>query len=167
MKSLIISALFICFSICINAQEFEVPENYTLKVADDYKKYEKEVIACANWLENSPLNENESKRINANAFIMQWLTGSPTVTVNLDAQVVTNCTDKNPHLLILFLAGWTRYALENGYSKDQQKGNFEGFKSIITVYKKGIAIKKDKDLEKIIEIYDKGELETWITKNVK
>jgi hypothetical protein len=68
---------------------------------------------------------------------------------------------------MLFLASWTRFSLENNYSKDQQKGYFEGFKSMINVYNKGVSIKKDKDLEGIIELYNKGELEAWIKNNIK
>jgi hypothetical protein len=70
-------------------------------------------------------------------------------------------------LLMLFLAGWTRYSLENDYSSDQKIGYYEGFKSAINVYKKGILIKKDKDMEDLIKIYDKGELEAWIRENIK
>jgi hypothetical protein len=160
-------AILFCLYLHSNAQDFNVPKDITLVVAEDYAKYEKDIISCINWLENTPLNVDEQKRIEANAFLMKWLTGSPTVSINLDADIVVKCTDKNPQLLMLFLAGWTRYSLENGYSKDQQKGYFEGFKSMIKVYKKGISIKKDKDLENIIEIYDNGDLEKWISENIK
>jgi len=155
------------FSCVLNAQEFVVPKNYTLNTAADYAKYEKDIIVCANWMENTPLNIEQQKRIDANTFLMKWITGSPTVSIGLNADVLVKCTDKNPDLMILFIAGWTRYALENNYSRDQQKGYFEGFKTIINVYKKGISIKKDKDLEKIADIYDKGELESWLKENVK
>ncbi|MCX6238148.1 MAG: hypothetical protein NTY07_11440 [Bacteroidia bacterium] len=164
---LVVMVFLICFNFKTSAQEFEVPKNYVLKVVQDYAKYEKDIIACVNWLENTPLNIYEQKRIEANTFFMKWLTGSPTVTINLNADIVTKCTDKNPQLMMLFMAGWTRFSLENSYSKDQQKGYYEGFKTIINVYKKGISIKKDKDLEDIIELFNKGELENWIKNNVK
>lgn len=166
-KIFALSAFFALFGTVINAQNFEVPKNYVLNVAADYAKYEKDIIACANWMENTPLNVDQQKRIEANTFLMKWLTGSPTVSINLNADIVVKCTDKNSDLLMLFLAGWTRYALENNYSKDQQKGYFEGFKSMINVYNKGILIKKDKDLENLIGFYNKGELESWIKDNIK
>jgi len=151
----------------IKSQDFKVPKDYVLKVKEDYAKYEKDVIACANWMENSPLDKDEQKRIDANTFLLKWLTGSPTVNVNINADLLVKYFEKNPQFQIIFLAGWTRYSLENNYSKDQQKGYYEGFKSIIYVYKKGVGIKKSKDLEKLIKIYDKGELEIWIKENVK
>ena len=166
-KTFTISVLLTLFATVINAQNFEVPKNYVLNIAADYAKYEKDIIACANWMENTPLNVDEQKRIEANTFLMKWLTGSPTVSINLNADIVVKCTDKNSDLLMLFLAGWTRYSLENNYSKDQQIGYFEGFKSMINVYNKGILIKKDKDLESLIALYNKGELEAWIKDNIK
>jgi len=32
---------------------------------------------------------------------MKWLTGSPTVSINLNADIVAKCTDKNSDLLIV------------------------------------------------------------------
>lgn len=165
-KTTILTCVVLAFC-TLNAQDFVVPANYILKVDSDYKKYEKDIIACANWLENTPLNVDEQKRIEANKFLMQWLTGSPTVTINLDAGIIVNCTDKNPDFLILFMAGWTRFSLENNYSNDQQKAYLEGLKSIINVYKKDISINKDKDMDKMVKIYDNGELEDWVKNNIK
>lgn len=170
MKKRLVFLIMILFVFGINqikSQNFEVPKDYVLEAKDDYSKYEKDIIACANWMENSPLDKDVAKRKDVNTFFMKWLTGTPTVSVSISADLVVKYTEKNPDLLMIFMAGWTRYSLENNYSKDQQNGYFEGYKSIINVYKKGFGIKKDKNLEKLIKIYDKGELENWIKENVK
>ncbi|MDD2412660.1 MAG: hypothetical protein RBS19_02525 [Bacteroidales bacterium] len=150
----------------LTAQEFEIPENYVLATTEDYAKYEKDIIASTIWMENTPLDKNENKRKEVNGFFMEWLTGCSTVSVNLNADYVMKYTEKNPELLMIFLAGWTRYVLENDYSKDPYKGYFAGYKSIINVYKKGKGINKNQDLEKLIKVYDKGNLEKWIAENI-
>lgn len=165
MFLVLIASALICNS--VKSQNFEVPENYVLKVKEDYARYEKDIIACANWLENSPLDKEENKRIEANAFLLKWLSGSPTVNVNLDAGMIVKLFEKNPHLQFIFLAGWTRYSLMNNYSNDKQMGHLEGLKSVINVYKKGAGIKKSKDLEKLVKLYDEGKLENWVKENVK
>jgi hypothetical protein len=167
MKKLLTLLCFIIASTNAFAQDFTVPAIDGLKTEADYARYEKDVIACANWLENTPLNQDRDKRVSANTFMIKWISGSPSVSIALDANVVSKLADKNEQLLVLFMAGWTRYALENNYSKDNQKGYLEGLKSLINVYKKGIDIKKDKDVEKFVELHDKGELEAWIKENVK
>ena len=94
--------LFFVFT-TINAQDFQVPKNYTLKVADDYKKLEKDVVDCVNWLENTPINKDENKRTDANAFFMQWITGSPDVSVAISSYVLDlteNFMDNPERLLV-------------------------------------------------------------------
>ena len=164
---MLILALLMFDGFIANAQDFEVPKNFNPKTKDDFAAFEKDVIACVNWLETTPPDQNIEKRKDAGAFLIQWISGSPTVTISLDAQAVVKVTDKNPQLLVLFLGGWTRYALQNNYSKDIYKGYYEGLKSVVGVAKKSAGLKKDKDLDKVVAIYDKGELENWIKENVK
>lgn len=59
------------------------------------------------------------------------------------------------------MGGWTRYALQNNYSKDSVQGSIAGIKSAIKVYKTGL-LKKDKEMDKLIALDEKGELETWV-----
>lgn len=166
MKKLL-SLLLVCVALGnAYAQDLNIPAIDDIKSEADYARYEKDVIACANWLENTPLNQDREKRTQANAFMVKWISGSPAVSIGID-EMVTKLADKNEQLLVLFMAGWTRYALENNYSKDSQKGYLEGLKSVINVYKKGIDIKKDKDVEKLAELQGKGELEAWVKDNVK
>jgi hypothetical protein len=159
-------ALLMLTGYFLKAQTFDVPE---LEINDkkDYTKYDADVIACVNWLERTPLDKELEKRTAANAFVIKWLSGTPDVAVSLNSEIVTKYTDKNPQLLVLFLGGWSRYALQNNYSQDQLKGYYEGFKSMILVYRKGIAIKKDRALEHLIKVYDEGKLEDWIKENIK
>jgi hypothetical protein len=166
MKNLIALLLI---TICIGqaiAQEFEVPKIEEFKSEDDFARFEKDIIACANWLEATPLNQEKEKRTAANAFMIKWVSGSSTVTIGID-EVVGKLADKNEELLVLFIGGWTRYVLQNNYSKDGKKGYLEGLKSVIAVYKKGVAIKEDKDVEKMVKLFDAGELEEWVNKHVK
>ena len=60
------------------------------------------------------------------------------------------------------MGGWTKYCLENNYSKDNLKGNLAGIRSAIKVYKLGVGLKKDKEMQKLIDLEDKGELEKWV-----
>lgn len=151
----------------VKSQYFEVPENYELNTKEDYAKYEKDVVDCVNWMENSPFDKDGEKWTNANTFLLKWLAGSSTVNIKVNSKLVIKDFDKNPQFMILFLAGWTRYSLKNNYSNDPQRGYVEGFKTVIKVYKKGIGIVKTKDMDHLIKIFDKGKLENWIKKNVK
>lgn len=152
------------FTTAAFAQDFEAPVDATLDTKEDYVKYEKDVIKAAKWLESTPILKDDPKRTLVNLFVLKWITGSPTVTVTM-RPVALDLVDKNPQLLTVFMASYTRYVLENNYSKDDLKGYLAGIKSIINLYNLGGDIKKDKDLQKVIEADKAGTLEDWLKEN--
>jgi len=148
------------------AQTFVVPQNYKLKTPEDYDKYQPDVIACVDWLEATPSDQATEKRQEAIAFFITWLTGSPTVSVSVYG-FVTDLADKNSDLMIIFLGGGTRFVLENpDASTDNFKISLAGLNSVLDVYEKGKGIKKDKYLTNLVELRKKGELETWLKKEM-
>jgi hypothetical protein len=133
---------------------------------DEFVKSEPAVIALVDWLETTPLGQETDKRKGMNALLLTWLTNAPTVTVEVNTKV-TPMSKKNPDLLTVFLGGWTKYSLQNSYSKDPVKCNLAGIRSVLKVYKLGMGVKKDKDIEKLVELDVRNELEAWIATNLK
>jgi hypothetical protein len=127
-----------------------------------YLKSEKNVLATINWLETTPLNQDAEKHKQQFSLLTGWVMNSPTVDLTLDESVVT-FTKENKELLTFFMAGYTKYALENNHSKDEVKGSIAGVRSAIKVYKKGVGMKKDKEMDKLVQLENKGELEKWVT----
>jgi len=65
------------------------------------------------------------------------------------------------------MGGWTKYCLQNNYSRDDVQCNLAALHSTIKVYKKGVGLKKNKEMEKLIALDDKGQLEQWVKDNLK
>lgn len=128
---------------------------------EGFIKSEPQIISTINWFENTPLNQEADKRKQQYSLFLAWLTNSPTVTINL-IEKITPFTKKNPDLLFMFMGGWTKYTLQNSYSKDQVQCSVAGVKSAIKVYQMGNGIKRDKEMEKIIDIDSKNELTVWV-----
>lgn len=122
---------------------------------------EKTILESIDWLEDTPHDQEADKRQMLNALLLQWLTDSKDVTVELNA-IVLDYTKKNEDFLFIFMGGYARYCIQNNYSKDALKGSLAGLKSIIKVYKMGNGVKKDKNIEKLVELDNKGELEAWV-----
>lgn len=155
-----------CFAF-IQAQEFEVPKQVKLEAALDYVQYEETVIAGINWLEETPVLEQVQKRQETGAFLMSYMTGTPAFSIAI-FPFQMELTEKNPPLLMAFLGGWTRFALENPAEKDDALlANKAGINSIIKVYtaNKGNGMKKDKKVEKLLKM-DEAALEKWISKEL-
>ncbi len=167
-KTIITLLLTVLFFQTSFSQEFTIPKNVKLDSAEDYKKYETDIINCINWLENTPINTNTEKRTLANAFLTQWAMGTPTVTIEMQSFQI-DLTTKNPDLLMTFMGGWIKYSIENPTIKNTtEAGNITGINSIIKVYSKNKdnGIKKDKRIEKLMKM-DKPELQEWIIGKLK
>ena len=164
MKRLTLTVIFAAFTFGLVAQDFEVPQNYKFEKAEDYAAYEKDVINCFNWLMNTPINEEASKRKEANAFLFKWMSGSPNVHLEIKPGIVTFMNQ--PDLFMIFMGGWTKYSLESKDFDDKVEGNMAGINSVIKFYSKNKdLIKKDKNVEKYIKMKEKGKLRNYIKDN--
>lgn len=168
MKKLFLFAVlsfFIPTKINLLAQDFDVPLNYSFNTKDDYQKYESDVLKCIDYLESVPFDETSDKVKNANKFLLQWLTGTPNVSIKINSYILDLC-EKNSGLLMIFMGGWAKYSLTNSYDKDEFKGNISGIESVIKVYQNGKGIKKDKKILKVIKLKEEGKLENWLNEQL-
>jgi hypothetical protein len=150
----------------LNAQtKFDVPQNVTLKVAEDYPKYETEVVNAAKWLEETDLNKETDKRQKVNAFVLQWASGSPTVSLEINEQLGKIYGD-NAQLLGMYIASYCRHYIENKSSATKFSATKAALISMMNVYKKKIDIKKSKEMEKILKLSD-TELDAYIKEKLK
>jgi hypothetical protein len=67
--------------------------------------------------------------------------------------------------LIIFIGGWTKYALETKDFDNSVAGNMAGIESVIEFYSANKKfLPKDKNIEKYIKLKSKGELKNHIEK---
>ena len=163
--ALLLSILFIQASF---SQEFTSLNDVKLESAEDYMNSEADVLNCINWLENTPVNQYPEKRTLANAFLMRWATGTPTVIIEMHAFQL-DLTKKNADLIINFMGGWIKHAIENPLEKKNfQAGNVAGINSLIKVYSanKEHGMGKDKKIEELLNM-DESELQHWVAEKLK
>ena len=146
--------------------KFEVPQNVELKTKDDYAKYETAIIDAAKWLEETDLNKEADKRQQVNAFVLQWISGSPTINVDINEQL-GKIYGKNVQLLGLYLASYARNFLENKSTATKFSAIKAGLISMMNVYKKGIEISKSKEMDKVIKLTDDNKLDDYINDKFK
>lgn len=146
------------------AQESPVPEKYVLEEASDYEKYEDDIVECTAWLLNTAPDEQTEDQQRTGKFIVTWLGGSPDVEVEVNANVVT-FINENPQMLLLFMAGWASYAIEN--ESTRVSGNKAGIEAVVTYYKKyKDQLNKDPHIEDYSKKIKKGELESWLEETI-
>lgn len=167
MKKLtVFGCLFLLFTFPIFAQQFEMPEDFTLEVKEDYTKYEQKIIEASKWLQAVPLNEQKETRQRISYLVVKWVNGSPTVNVEI-TPVIIDFEEKNKGMLVLYMATCSQYVLENNYSKDMRAKHKYALKAMMTVYQSGKGIKKDKKMDKLIKADAEGKLDEWLEENLK
>lgn len=166
IKQLILSLAFttLCF-VTIDAQvKFEVPQNVELNVKEDYAKYEPAIVEATNWLEATDLDKEIEKRKQVNSFAMQWVLGCPTINIELTEQL-GKIYGKNDQLLLLYMLGYSREFIENKTIATKFSATKAGLTSIMNVYKKGLGIIKNKEMDRLIKLTEKNKLDEYIQKN--
>jgi hypothetical protein len=166
MKRLLIALLLGVFAFGASAQEFQVPKDYVLKKKEDYAKYEQDIVKCVDWLMSTPADKQKNKRKRANAFLMKWANGSPKLSVEIHAEILT--FSKDIDLFMLFIGGWAKYAIENNDYEDSFAGNMAGLNAVMDYYQKNKEITgKNRKVEKFIKMKEKGELEAYVKGVIK
>ena len=155
------------FVLTASAQSFSVPKNVKMDKAEDFEKYHEDILACINWLQETPITKEEKKRKDASAFFLRWVTGTPYITMTIYAGTLFYVED-NPDLMTIFLGGWAKYALENPDEKDNQlEGNMAGIKAVIAFYEANKKnMKRDKQLEKLAK-KDDAALREWVQEQMQ
>ena len=147
------------------AQEIEVPQHYVMKTGEDYARYEEDMLRCFNWLMSAPVDEQLEKRMDAGAFISKWVSGAPSVSIEIREEIVT-FADVNVDLPLIFMGGWAKYELE---SKDTSRVNcnLKGIDHVIEFYTRNKAkLQKDKSVEKYIKMKENGTIKAFVQKNL-
>ncbi len=157
--------LVICFLVLAStmalAQEFSTPQTYAFKTKEDFARYEPQIIEFTKYIEIAPVNDDSDKRKEANAFFMRWLTGAPNVSVEVQPYVM-DLTKENKSFLLIFMGGWTRYALEHPGKADKLQCHLAGVQSILTAYKGGKGVEDDDAVSNLVDLEKSGKLSDWV-----
>jgi alkaline phosphatase len=109
------------------------------------------------------MEKNNINRLKSLRFIIRWMTGTPNYSFALDEQA-TKFAKKNDDLLGLYMAGMTKYALENkADAKDPNKVKLNTVRLILRYVKEEKNnVKLNSELKKAIEAEEKGELPAYL-----
>ena len=153
MKKLFAITLCLLLSQMVWAQKFSVPEIPGDIAKSEYVNYEKDFIRCMDWLESHA--PSASQRKDVNSFVVWWLSGTPDVHIEISSDVVNF---QNGDLLILYIGGWAKYCINHPDATDVD-GSMAGIETVIDYYLKyKDSIGKNKGVEDLIKMKNKGTL---------
>lgn len=149
-KIIILLFLAVIFNFSYS-QDFSKLESYSLEQVEDYKLAEKQVLVCANYLFNTPLEKSNLNRLSAIQFIMKWMIGTPDYMFDLGEKAM-NLTKGNSDLLGLYMAAMSKTVLDSGEKLNSDQ-IYEGSEELMIAYcsDKNNNMKPSKVMKKIIK----------------
>lgn len=166
MRSAFFIVLLLCVGLMAKSQDFEVPQNYQLKVNGDFEKYRPDLLKAIDWFERTPYNQERLKKRETATFIMTWIQGYHFVRVNT-SEDINRLGNKNYDLLVMYIAGYARYVLNSrmlGINKTE--AGMAGMKALLARYEKDKAFIKDRNVERLVKLDQKGELQAWLSEEL-
>jgi hypothetical protein len=161
MKQFFIYLLYSFFTSVGFSQNISLPPVSSLKTQQDLERTKPDLIKAANWLEQTPINGNPEKRKEVERFVFMWVSASNTINVEMNRKIL-GFDDHNPGLAMIYTASAAKYLVQKN-STDRLQSQIAGLKSVVAVYKRGIGIKKDKNLDALVQADRKGRLKKWLS----
>ena len=159
MKKIII-IVFVFWGYYTNAQTLPNCDLIKLETKTDYRAAEPFVLQTATYLLSTPIKKDNTDRLNSLRFISKWMYGTTDYSF-----VFTDVTGKigkdNNDILGLYMAALAKYTLENKASaKDTKLAKLNALILLLNYCEnKDNNIKMSKQLKKLSEAKEKGELE--------
>lgn len=144
------------------SQDFPNLKHVKLNKKSSYKGTETIVLKVTDYLFATPIDKKNASRTEAGQFLIKWMNGTPDYTFLLeDKEVDFFNTDSD--LMLVYMAGFTKYTLENPTIKDQ-KALILGTMQLILPYLDKQNSKKSwsTKLWQLNEANQKGELEEYL-----
>lgn len=152
MKKLMLLLLFFTASTAF-AQIYKDLPNETFVNDQDYANSEDQVLEVSKFLLSTPIQKDNSDRLNASKYLLKWMEGTPDYTFTID-QTITDLTGNDTDLLSVYFAAACETMIEN---KGKGKTNEEISNEIVTKLARYAADKKNnvsklsKELKKAIK----------------
>lgn len=127
---------------------------------------QQEFIEQYNWLIETPINQEDQRRKEVTASLSNYIAVNPQLDIELDHQFI-KFSETTPELLIVFMGGWAKYAIENEDYDNKLEGNIAGLTSVIDFYERNsIYMDKDRNVEKLMRLHHKGKLKKRVEKKM-
>lgn len=164
MKTICCSLILCCCAFIAAAQEFnEAWASIEFKERGDYKKYEDDILQCANYILSVPAIETDRFRLVALQALIKWMTGTPDYQFAIDNPVASMMKD-NDAVLSIYMASVTKYILEHKDKATDAAGVKLNSYTIMLEYceNKVFRVALNKELKRAIEAKNNGKLKKYL-----
>lgn len=163
-----LSICFFCWFIQTSAQTAgpEIPKQYAWNTSEEYLADQPRVKEVLKWLCTQPLGLEIQKRSLANAYVMEWITGTPSLRLEVNSEAFL-FIDQYPELLFSLIQGMAYYAIGHPDEKDIAKLHVEALEVVAEHAEQSEELSKDGDLKKLIRANRKKQLKAYYQDSIE
>ncbi len=137
-----------------------LPISYSWTTANDYAKDEDLIKKTLVWLCNTPLGHDVQQRSKANAYVLEWLAGSPTVKLDVKTTGMP-FIEQHPELLFPLIHGMALYVMQHPKEKDTLVLHTEGLKVAARLAEQSKELNKSADVKRLVRKAKAGKLKEY------
>jgi len=104
--------MFLGLVMACNAQDYSNLQDIELKDKEDFVKAEDKILECSKYVLTTPLDNENTNRMNALRFLVRWMDGTPDFMFTLD-ETVGKIAQTSEEMLGVYMACMCRYVLEH------------------------------------------------------
>jgi len=155
--------LFLGFVMACDAQDYSNLKDIELKEKEDFSKVEDKILECSKYVLTTPMDDENTNRINALQFMFRWMDGTPDYTFTLD-ETVGKIAQTSDALLGVYMACMCRYVLENkDNAKDEKEVKYNSVLMLIDYARNpDNKVEITGEMENLIKAKDENRLKEYI-----
>lgn len=141
----------------------KIPTTYTWNTKEEFAKDEDLVRKTLRWLCFTPLALDCQQRTLANAFVMEWLAGSPELTIDVETRYLP-FVKNHPDLLFSFIHGVALYKMDKPQLKEQTILYQKGFEAVANLALQSKELEHDPELKPLLKAFKKNKMKAFVKK---
>lgn len=144
----------------------KIPESYKWETPEDYMKDRELVKKTLKWLCVTPYSEDIRMRALANAFVLEWLAGTPELTLNVKSEIL-GFPDEHPQLLLTFIHSMALYVLNHPKEQDEIKKYEAGIQTVVDLSMKSKELSKLAKVKEFEKMIRRSKLKKYLQESLK
>jgi hypothetical protein len=136
----------------------------TMETPEDYERLAPLAMKIFDWLYQSPVGQEAEKRQQFNAFLLQWVSGTPTVSIMISEEIVPYM--KDVECLMIFMGAYSKHALQ-AEKQDATDATYYATQQVLDFYDRNKkALGRNKEIEKLAKLEKENDLKKYIKDNM-
>ena len=159
--------LFLLVALNAFSQKTSQYDNIPLNTAADFRKAEPQVILAADYAYSSPIDKENTNRLNAITFVMQWMKGTSDYSFGMD-ETISKISNGDREIYGIYFICLAKYALSKGKGVDREDAKYNAYVMMADYCENPVNnFKMRGEVKKMAEAKKQGQLKEFLDSKKK